>query len=145
MTKKKAHQPWDWSTKKNKLLPLLLLGGLFVAFSFYREAHDHGSICLIYNTTGIPCPSCGMTRSYLALLSFNFQQAFFFHPFFFLVPFLFYALYKNHTKMLYVLGGLFILLWIIRMILYFPHTAPMNYNPHSLWGFIMNLLRKVFS
>lgn len=39
--------------------------------------------CAFNRLTGVPCPSCGMTRSVLALADFNLIAAFQFHPLFF--------------------------------------------------------------
>lgn len=36
--------------------------------------------------TGIPCPGCGMTRAYIALLHLDFRAAFYYHPLFWMVP-----------------------------------------------------------
>lgn len=35
--------------------------------------------CAFYESTGLSCPGCGLTRSFYATSSFNFQQAFSFH------------------------------------------------------------------
>jgi hypothetical protein len=40
--------------------------------------------CLLRKFTGVPCPSCGCTRSLLAWSHFDLAQAFFFNPLFFL-------------------------------------------------------------
>jgi len=37
-------------------------------------------LCLIKATTGIDCPSCGMTRSFLATARADFQSAFTYNP-----------------------------------------------------------------
>jgi len=129
--------------RKNMVIAFLLFG-LFVGISFFSESHGTGSICLIYNTTGIPCPTCGMTRSYLALIQGNLSQAILYHPLFFLVPVLFYAFLFQKKKLMYGLFILFMLVYIYRMILYFPHTEPMLYHWHSLWGRIIKQLGKVF-
>ncbi len=39
------------------------------------------SICPMLNWTGIPCPSCGLTRSFMALVRGDFHQALSFHAF----------------------------------------------------------------
>ncbi len=44
------------------------------------------NLCVFYNTTGVYCPSCGMTRAYVALMHLDFKQAFYYNPMFFLVP-----------------------------------------------------------
>lgn len=42
-------------------------------------AHLTGG-CVIRNLTGMPCPTCGMTRAGLLLFSLRFHDAFFMHP-----------------------------------------------------------------
>jgi len=46
--------------------------------------------CLFLGTTGIPCPGCGLTRSFMAIAHNNLQEAFHYHLF---GPFLFFALF----------------------------------------------------
>jgi len=41
--------------------------------------------CLFHKITGLPCPSCGSTRSVLAILQGNFGEAWQFNPFGFLI------------------------------------------------------------
>ena len=36
--------------------------------------------CPIRAITGVPCPTCGITRSTLALLRLDFQESFYYHP-----------------------------------------------------------------
>ncbi len=45
-----------------------------------------GMGCLIYRFTGIPCPTCGMTRALLAAASGDFAAAFYYHPLFWFIP-----------------------------------------------------------
>ncbi len=42
--------------------------------------------CLIRSLTGVPCPSCGMSRAWLAAFRLDFAQAFRMHPLFWSVP-----------------------------------------------------------
>lgn len=64
-------------------LPLLLLpvGALsarwILAYGWYFPP------CLLRKFTGIPCPSCGCTRSLAAWTHFDFEQALLFNPLFF--------------------------------------------------------------
>ncbi|WP_147387881.1 DUF2752 domain-containing protein, partial [Fusobacterium periodonticum] len=55
---------------------------------FVDRFFDGRSICLFYNIYGVACPSCGMTRSYMALLHGDIHQAIYFHPLFWVVPLL---------------------------------------------------------
>ena len=41
--------------------------------------------CLLRKLTGIPCPTCGCTRSLAAWVNLDFEQAFRFNPLFFLI------------------------------------------------------------
>jgi hypothetical protein len=43
------------------------------------------------------------------------------------------------------LAALYLIVYVIRMILLFPHTEPMLYNENSVWGKLIALIRQVFS
>ncbi|MBN2221358.1 MAG: DUF2752 domain-containing protein [Vallitaleaceae bacterium] len=120
---------------------------MFIVVFYYAFIHlTHRSTSCVYkNIFGIPCPGCGMTRSYKALLKLDFQQAFYYHPLFFLVPILFlfilvqFCLLKKKGKanrwiewILYIMVGLFLVVYVYRMILFFPHTAPMDFYHEGL-------------
>jgi len=63
----------------------LLVGILFsplVGASLYnRGFHIPGLICPLYHFTGIPCPSCGLTRSFMAVARGDLMRAVQFHAF----------------------------------------------------------------
>ncbi len=42
---------------------------------------------------------------------------------------------------LFSLIALYLLVYLVRMILYFPHTEPMCYNRDSIWGRLIALVR----
>lgn len=44
-----------------------------------------GSVCVLKRTTGIPCPSCGSTRSMLSLLHGDIVRAWLWNPFGFFI------------------------------------------------------------
>jgi hypothetical protein len=110
-------------------------------FAYFFVFHNDETNCIIKRTIGIPCPGCGMTRAAVYLLSFDFKNAFFFHPLIFIMPFLLIVFLYQDTKLFQKLAhskifigsiiALFIIVYIIRMILYFPDTEPMDYfhNP----------------
>lgn len=56
-----------------------------------------GIPCLVYKTTGLLCPSCGVTRMIDALISLDFLAAFSYHPVFFCaaVTLFLYAIYST--------------------------------------------------
>ncbi len=55
-----------------------------------------GIPCLFRTVTGIPCPTCGMSRAFLSLLNLNLKQSFEFHPF--LIPALITIFLAIHMK-----------------------------------------------
>ncbi len=42
--------------------------------------------CLVRHFTGVPCPSCGLSRAWLSVLRLDFASAFSYHPMFWAVP-----------------------------------------------------------
>lgn len=73
---------------RNKLYSLLAItcvlgiAWLTVQYSNHRTLDEtNESVCLIKQTTGIPCPSCGSTRSMVELLDGNFMSSLQWNPF----------------------------------------------------------------
>jgi hypothetical protein len=96
------------------------------------------SVCVFYHLTGLPCPGCGLTRSFVCFAHGEIKQAFAYHP---LGPILFlafavYALYSfvsvvNPKLRVYIdrrvinFGSygaiaLFLTFWVLRLIGVFP-------------------------
>ena len=67
---------------KQKLIVLTATAVLVFAWAYF------GIYCLFKKLLGIPCPGCGMTRAYLALLRLDIRGAFEMHPMFWSVPIL---------------------------------------------------------
>ncbi len=63
----------DW--KNNRVALLIVLAVVVVATVFGK------GVCYFRNITGIPCPGCGMTRSFLYILQGEFAKAWQMHPF----------------------------------------------------------------
>ncbi len=63
----------DWKNYKTGLLIALVV--VVIATVLGR------GICYFRNITGMPCPGCGMTRSFLLILQGKFKQAWELHPF----------------------------------------------------------------
>ncbi len=63
----------DW--KDNRVGLLIVVGVVIVATVLGR------GVCYFRNITGLPCPGCGMTRSFLYILQGEFVQAWEMHPF----------------------------------------------------------------
>ena len=114
-----------------------------------------GTLCVYEALIGLPCPGCGMTRAWVSVFTGNWNAAFFNHPLFWLPPVIvlvfLYSQMKNPKTSAacrpetrrrrqdpFVLGfyGFSLLLLLVvyaaRMILFFPHTAPMQPNPDAL-------------
>ena len=59
-----------------------IFAGLAVVGSFVMPPHGVGfSICLLNNLTGLPCPGCGLTRSFACISHGQLADAVNFHPF----------------------------------------------------------------
>lgn len=70
---------------RNRLYLLLTFGILagygWLAWASWQTTHQHDfTPCIIKNTTGIACPSCGSTRSVLLLSQGNITDAFLLNP-----------------------------------------------------------------
>lgn len=66
-------------TPKQKLNMLHLLYAVLILVVFFSYR------CPFLLFWGIPCPGCGMTRAFIALLHLDIQAAFYYHPLFPLV------------------------------------------------------------
>lgn len=115
------------------LIPALLIYALYALF-FGVIFKGHYS-CILKELFGIPCPGCGQTRAYKALFTGHILKAFYYHPLFWLTPIVCYILifhevplvskiYKRRWFWL-LIGFVYLLTYIIRMILYFP-SSPME-------------------
>ena len=103
--------------------------------------------CVWRELLGLPCPGCGMSRAYMALLKGNVRTAFLMHPLFFAPPvILVLCLFKKGTaespKFWIAVGALFIGVYILRMALYFPGNPPMDYQPDNL---LNNLTERIMT
>jgi hypothetical protein len=119
---------------------------LYSAFTFYIT----GSVCFVSAVFGVPCPGCGMTRSWLAALRLDFYTAFAMHPLFLYPPvlaiafFIKYLKFKNKNAKWFnvfciVSLILFASVYAVRMVAYFPRVEPMTVNGRSFLFRIINL------
>jgi Protein of unknown function (DUF2752) len=69
-------------TRLYLLLGILTISGYaYLGYSlFYSHSHSGITVCPIKLITGIPCPSCGTTRSVIALLKGHFTDAAYINP-----------------------------------------------------------------
>lgn len=116
---------------------LAAIGAVSILIGFITDR----SICLFYNATGVPCPGCGMTRSYIHLFKGHIAEAFRFHPLFPLVIFLPFLLTTDKKRYLYSTIFILISVWLIRLRLYYPNIEPMVYMEDNLIAFIKSLLK----
>lgn len=69
---------------RNRLYGLVLAGSMagyfWLAVNLFNKTAIIYSPCLIKNATGVPCPSCGTTRSLAALMRGDFGGALFWNP-----------------------------------------------------------------
>ncbi|MDU1911668.1 DUF2752 domain-containing protein [Fusobacterium sp.] len=124
---------------KSREFILVIFIGAFI--SFIAGIVFNKSICLFINIFGLPCPSCGMTRAYISLGHLDIKKAFYYHPLFWSVPLILLG-YKN-KKIIYILGILFISVWLVRMYLYFPDIEPMKFNNKAIYVRIFNGLKNI--
>lgn len=120
------------NTAKNKLYLIVFIACLFgIIWLLYNLLHVNNqteglTVCYMKNITTLPCPSCGTTRSVLAILKGNFYNSIMINPlgwvifiFIITIPFWisydvlrskssFYVAYKNTEK------------WLKRPYIYLP-------------------------
>lgn len=136
----------------NKLKGFLIIGFCFFIFFFLGG----GNLCYLKSTIGVPCPGCGLTRAYLSLFNGNLKEAFYYHPLFFIPllviivillkfePFIrFKIIEKIYSSKIFWICIIiaFLILYIIRMILFFPHTEPMIFNENNALFKLINLIK----
>lgn len=139
-----------------KLKTTVIALGAFVIYYVVVAFVLNQPTCIFRNTIGIPCPGCGMTRSYIHLLHGDIAGAWEMHPLFGLVPILGvfaasdYILRKRqvHVRkgLSYMLRGgmtvcvaLFIGVYVYRMVTLFPNTEPMVFNHQAFWPSIIRI------
>ncbi|MCL2159036.1 MAG: DUF2752 domain-containing protein [Oscillospiraceae bacterium] len=116
-----------------------------------------GTSCWVRSIFGIPCPGCGSSRAVAEIFRGNIREALRFHPLVFLslaVIFVFgFSIFDKNDKSksrkkivdlaLLCFAVLYIGVYIVRMVMFFPGTEPMTYLHTSilgrLIGFIENL------
>ncbi|MDR3293767.1 MAG: DUF2752 domain-containing protein [Clostridiales bacterium] len=144
---KRGAKAFFTETFKNKWARLFVLYAVFFAYALFAS-HFLETACPIRLLTGMPCPSCGMTRANLAFLRLDFKGAFLMHPLFilgdiaFLLPILFtwkprLAKTKAVRVSSIIVIAAFIVAYVVRMVRLFPDTPPMDYFWNSVIGRII--------
>lgn len=103
--------------------------------------------CIWRKILGIPCPGCGMSRAYTALLAGDIRTAFAMHPLFFAPPvILALCLLKKgiagSAKFWLTVGTVFAGVYILRMAIGFPGSPPMDYQPDNL---LKNFIERIIT
>jgi hypothetical protein len=80
------------NTDRNKLYLFIacscLAGYAWLAYNLYQTGHSNlFTVCFIKNLTGIPCPSCGSTRSVIEIFQGNILHALQLNPIGFIISF----------------------------------------------------------
>ncbi len=130
--------------QKKALIDIIKISLLFIfigLFVIWFNSIFNRSSCIIYNVSGIPCPSCGFATAWYNIFKGNIRKAFYYNPMFFTV-FLIYIpsilnFFNIHIKKKWITNYfltliiLLILVWLVRLYLYFPYE-PMLFNENSL-------------
>ena len=86
--------------------------------------------CIIRQITGIPCPSCGMSRAVFSVASLHFHEAFYYHPLVYLFlplvgylifKYVFYGIYptdKRYRKVYITTLIIYLAVWIVRLVFF---------------------------
>jgi hypothetical protein len=130
----------EQQNKKNSIMTLFLLA----SFGIYCVALYTltGGLCVFRGLLGIPCPGCGGSRAILYLAKGNLQKCLELNP---SAPLVFLCL-LNEIRVSYFKRGnkklasillsvsiiISLILYIVRMKLYFPYREPYVVYPDSL-------------
>jgi hypothetical protein len=113
------------------------------------------STCIFMVILGLPCPGCGLTRAFAALFRLQLGAALWWHPLFWLIPVMLIVFAVKRLKYgrgdvgwftVFMTGStaLLIAVFIVRMILRFPHTQPFVLNPYSFTQRIVYFVAGLF-
>ena len=108
-----------WNDYKSYIIGFLVLIAVVVFFWIFNIP------CPTKRLIGMSCPGCGLSRAYFSVFKLNFRQAFWFHPLWPLMPLGMIAAIvlciKNKLRtaatLLFCIFGIFITVWIIRILL----------------------------
>ncbi|MCX8129593.1 MAG: DUF2752 domain-containing protein [Clostridia bacterium] len=138
-----------WNSLRKYALPISF------AAVFYSIMYLFGNrtICVSKATFGVPCPGCGMTRSFKSLIKGDIHSAFYYHPLFILVILAaFVILFRNTGSISKIYKSavtwislliVFISVWVVRMIQMFPDKPPIDYNIYGLFPVIYRFIRNI--
>lgn len=133
---------------KIKILVLSALIGSYVIIASLFSS----TICVFKTITGLPCPGCGLTRSYLSFFRGDIINAFKYHPLFLLPVILIINLIYNKVKInKFIINEkvvicfivIFLTVYVLRMIMFFPHYPPMDINYNGIIPRAMKIISKM--
>lgn len=138
---------------KKDLQIYIALACLFLALVFLKFLET----CPLKILFGIPCPGCGLTRSYIFAFQGKFAEATSMHPFWIPITLLFIAFivvrylivneekYKKCMNVIKILACVLvasmIAFYIYRMIVFYPNREPMVFYKKSILGRILQATR----
>lgn len=128
---------------------------LVVVVVFYLFMHMvFNAFCPSVVITGLPCPGCGLTRSVLFCVTGQWERSFSIHPLgWTIVVFALYCGFFRYIRgkkvpgLKWILMGLVIVavvIFIVRMKLYFPDKPPYTYNGGNLLEKILPGYREIW-
>lgn len=141
-----AAVPGHVIVKKN--IAIIAAGILLYALISYIT----GTACWFQATIGVPCPGCGSSRALQAIVRRDFAEAFFWHPLIVLSLIILPVLAVRHsvfrkkphtaleTKLIIGITVLYAAVFVVRMVIMFPHTAPMVMHEDTVWRLVFRLI-----
>lgn len=122
---------------------------------FYLFMHIiFDAFCPSVVIAGLPCPGCGLTRSVLFFVTGQWERSFSLHPLgWTIVLFVLYCGFFRYVKgkkvpgLKWILTGFIIVsvvLFVVRMGLYFPDRPPYTYNGGNLMERILPYYREIW-
>ncbi len=131
-----------------EILKITLLLFAIGIFAFLFNKLFNRSSCIIYNITGVPCPSCGFATAWYNVLLGNFKNAFYYNPMFFIILLIYIPSIlklfnicpqKKWINIYFIILILIlIIIWILRLYLYFP-LDPMRFYEKSLIAYMTSI------
>jgi hypothetical protein len=125
------------SVRKYLFAAVLITG--IMGFLWSVGGHE---FCYFKAFFGIPCPGCGLTRAFISFFTGDYSAAFFYHPLFLAIPlvimtvlfrkFSFLGRLYSSTYFWIIILVIFLGVYIVRIILFFPDTPPMDFNSHAV-------------
>ena len=131
--------------KKIPFKNILIIGFILIGYIVLLKLT--GMTCLIKSTFGVSCPGCGMTRACFSALTFNFKQAFYYHPLWIImipsIVLLFYLWIKDKKRLFKLTIGiiiiLFIIVYIIRLIFGDQQVVYIDFTKGYIYDLFQNI------